>query len=173
MPTKVKVSSERSVMMVTLLNDELLKDNVMLLDELRHRAQIRLEAYRQRLRRYYAKKVSPREFTVGNLILWRIMDNRREINSRKLHATWEGLYIIDVVVEKGAYRLKNLNDKQIPRTWSSLHLKKYLQWWCQFRVMSKSNSLCIFIGFNCLIIVASSFSTFKEINWTSVWWFLC
>lgn len=38
-------------MVITALNKELLKDNVVLLNELRDRVQIRVEAYHQRLRR--------------------------------------------------------------------------------------------------------------------------
>lgn len=60
---------------------------MILLDELKDQVQTRMEAYRQRLTRYHAKKVHPREFLVGDLDLRRAMDNKKELNSKKLGAT--------------------------------------------------------------------------------------
>lgn len=45
-PTEVRVPSQRSVMVVTFLNEELLEGNVILLNVLKQRSQIRLKAYR-------------------------------------------------------------------------------------------------------------------------------
>lgn len=44
-PTEIRVLSRRSIMVVTALNDRLLKNNVVLVDELRNGALIRVVAY--------------------------------------------------------------------------------------------------------------------------------
>ncbi|XP_022041472.1 uncharacterized protein K02A2.6-like [Helianthus annuus] len=42
----------------------------------------------------------------------------------KLAPKWEGPYIIDEVLGKGAYKLRTINDKEVPRTWNAQQLRK-------------------------------------------------
>ncbi|XP_035832008.1 uncharacterized protein LOC118481031 [Helianthus annuus] len=42
----------------------------------------------------------------------------------KLAPKWEGPYIIDEVLGKGAYKLRTMNDKEVPRTWNAQQLRK-------------------------------------------------
>lgn len=58
--------------------------------------------------------MSPREFTVKDLVLRRTIDNKKETNSGKLGATWEGLYIVDVMVGK---LLTDWKTQMVKRLW--------------------------------------------------------
>ncbi|XP_022004494.1 uncharacterized protein LOC110902062 [Helianthus annuus] len=42
----------------------------------------------------------------------------------KLAPKWEGPYVIDAVLGKGAYKLRTINDKEVPRTWNAQQLRK-------------------------------------------------
>ena len=44
----------------------------------------------------------------------------------KFNEQWKGPYKIREVLGKGTYKLTNLsNEKDVPRTWSAIFLKKY------------------------------------------------
>ncbi|XP_035830964.1 uncharacterized protein LOC118480297 [Helianthus annuus] len=42
----------------------------------------------------------------------------------KLAPKWEGPYVIDAVLGNGAYKLRTINDKEVPRTWNAQQLRK-------------------------------------------------
>ncbi|XP_022026370.1 uncharacterized protein LOC110927055 [Helianthus annuus] len=42
----------------------------------------------------------------------------------KLAPKWEGPYVIDAVLGKGAYKLRTINNKEVPRTWNAQQLRK-------------------------------------------------
>lgn len=75
---------------------------MVLFDELQ--AHIRVKAHCQMLRRYYQKKIKNESSRIfrDDLVLCRVMDNKKELNSSKLGTTWKGCYIIDKVVGDGA-----------------------------------------------------------------------
>ena len=54
-------------------NDVLLARDLDLLEERREKAAIQLAAYQQQLARAYNKKVNPREFQVGDLVLRKVV----------------------------------------------------------------------------------------------------
>ena len=59
-------------------NDAFLARNLDLLEERRERTAIRLETYQQQLARAYNKKVNPREFQVGDLVLRKVAGNKKD-----------------------------------------------------------------------------------------------
>lgn len=111
-------------MLALTVNNELLNEDILLLEELRDQAQVRLESYRQCLRRFYGKKFFPRKFQTGDLVLRRAFDNKKELNAGKLDISWEGSYIIREVGGRCTFRLTDADGKLIPQTWNALHLKK-------------------------------------------------
>lgn len=52
LPTDVCVPSRRTIMVTSSMNDDMLKENMIFLRELKYQAQIRTEMYGQQLRRY-------------------------------------------------------------------------------------------------------------------------
>ncbi|XP_070049251.1 uncharacterized protein [Nicotiana tomentosiformis] len=58
--------------------------NLELLDERRELAYIRMATQKQRIERYYNQRTNLRYFKVGDLVLWKVTQNTRELNAGKL-----------------------------------------------------------------------------------------
>ncbi|XP_021991096.1 uncharacterized protein LOC110887837 [Helianthus annuus] len=52
------------------------------------------------------------------------LGEKRRGKARKTGPKWEGPYVIDAVLGKGAYKLRTINDKEVPRTWNAQQLRK-------------------------------------------------
>ena len=86
---------------------------------------VRLESYQQRIKREHDKNVWPRVFRVGDLVLRKVMTNTRKASDGKLGLNWEGPYKVVLLAGVGAYRLEDMNRKDVPRPWNICNLKKY------------------------------------------------
>ena len=51
---------------------------------------IQLVEYQQKLARRYNKDERIREFRAGDLVLWKVVGNKRDVNAGKLAPTYEG-----------------------------------------------------------------------------------
>ena len=103
------------------VNQSQLLLNLDLTEETRQIAQIKLALYQQHARNFYAQKVKPCSFVVGDWVLRRI-----PTPCTKLQPNWEGPLEIAEVISNGAYRLKEIHGgKLVPRTWNALYLRKY------------------------------------------------
>ncbi|GMP45880.1 hypothetical protein CsSME_00014241 [Camellia sinensis var. sinensis] len=96
-------------------NDILLARDLDLLEERRKKATIQLAAYQQQLARAYNKKVNLRDVQVGDLVLRKVVGNKKDPREGKLGPNWEGPYRITSVLGNGAYRLKDNEGKALPR----------------------------------------------------------
>lgn len=103
-------------------NDEALREELDLVDEIRTTASLREAALKQKIAARHNVKVIPRRFDVGSLVLRR---NNQDSNHRKLAANWEGPYRVRAKIGTGAYHLETLKGKEIPRTWNAKKLKQY------------------------------------------------
>jgi hypothetical protein len=77
------------------------------LDQLEHARDVALlhsARYQQFLRRYHARRVRPRGFQVGDLVLRLRQDAR---GRHKLTPPWEGPFIIAQILKPGTYKLAN------------------------------------------------------------------
>ncbi|XP_015072465.1 uncharacterized protein LOC107016540 [Solanum pennellii] len=68
------------------------------------------QLYQQRMARAYKKKVHPRHFEVGQLVLKRILPHQEEAK-RKFPPNWQGEYLIKDVLSKGALHLTDVEGK--------------------------------------------------------------
>ncbi|RDY06411.1 hypothetical protein CR513_09605, partial [Mucuna pruriens] len=75
-----------------------------------------------RAARKYNRKVIPRNFKTGDLVLKRIT---LSTDKNKLTPYWEGPFRIIEEVGQGAYLLENLEKKKLPRTWNAASLRMY------------------------------------------------
>ncbi|KAI9117909.1 hypothetical protein K1719_011051 [Acacia pycnantha] len=73
----------------------------------------------------YNRKVRPRSFDRGDLVLRRADVENKNARDGKLVANWEGLYWIKEKLEKGAYILETLGRKPVKRTWNADKLRVY------------------------------------------------
>ncbi|XP_072087192.1 uncharacterized protein [Arachis hypogaea] len=96
-----------------------------LVEEVRAIAAVRHKALQQRVGQRHNKRVRPRSFHVGDLVLRKTEDARRPPTHGKLAATWEGPYRIHQVLGRGAYRLEQLDGTILPSTWNINSLKQY------------------------------------------------
>ncbi|KAL0352474.1 UNVERIFIED_CONTAM: hypothetical protein Scaly_1636100 [Sesamum calycinum] len=78
--------------------------------------------YKARMAKAYNSKVRPRNFQVGDLLL-----RKAEASGpiRKLDSKWEGSYKVTEIVGTGAYKLQQMDGRNIPRMWNIANLKKY------------------------------------------------
>ncbi|GAU49854.1 hypothetical protein TSUD_129960 [Trifolium subterraneum] len=104
------------------INDELLREELHLVEELRTGASLREATLKQKIAVRHDKRVIKREFEVRSLVLRR---NQKDSRERKLAANWEGPYRVRAKTENGAYHLEDLYGKEIPRTWNTEKLKQY------------------------------------------------
>ena len=90
-------------------------------EETRQIAHIRLASYQQQAHNFYAQKVKPYSFVVGDWVLRRIPTPQT-----KLQPNWDGPFEIAEIVENGAYRFREIHGgKLIPRTWNALSQRRY------------------------------------------------
>ncbi|SPT16406.1 unnamed protein product [Triticum aestivum] len=82
--------------------NEAREDGVDLLEEARLLALIRSVIYQQNLCRYHTRKVKPRAFHEGDLVLRLI---QRTAGQHKLAAPWEGPFIISMALGNDSYHL--------------------------------------------------------------------
>ena len=107
------------------VNNECLKAELDLIEELREKARFREEAVKRRACKRFNAKVRPRTFSEGDLV-WRMRtDARKDPTPGKLAPNWEGPFRVIENLKNGAYRLEMLGEKLIPRTWNASHLKFY------------------------------------------------
>ena len=96
-------------------------------DELREAAAIRLASYQHRLVNAYNKRVRPRVFQPGDLVLRKVFGNTAYHKAGKFQPNWEGPYIIRRPGEPGSYAINTIDGTPVPRMWNVMHLKRYYQ----------------------------------------------
>ncbi|XP_074284153.1 uncharacterized protein LOC141608707 [Silene latifolia] len=109
LPLELQIPSLRIAIQEGLTDDE--NDKLRLaeleaLDEKRLEAQQKLQCYQARLSRAFNKKVRPRSFQVGDLVL----EVRRPIITShkpvgKFTSKWDGPYVVQEVYTNGAYKI--------------------------------------------------------------------
>ncbi|XP_042499339.1 uncharacterized protein LOC122077455 [Macadamia integrifolia] len=125
-PVEVTQASFRSAVFEASQNEAGLQANADFIDEVREEALIRNETYKQKVRQYHNRRVKPRGFVVGDLVLRKAAaaDPRSE---GKLSANWEGPYIVSKVVHPRTYHLQTQGGTAIPRAWNVQNLRKFFQ----------------------------------------------
>ncbi|XP_070017813.1 uncharacterized protein [Nicotiana sylvestris] len=89
-------------------------EKLTLIDEKRMAAVCHGQLYQQRMAHAYNKKVRPRNFEVGQLVLRRILPHHQEVKG-KFAPNWKGPYIIRKILPRGALYLGDIegNDPEI------------------------------------------------------------
>ena len=104
------------------MNDEALRDELDLVEEIRSGAALREATLKQRVALRHNDKVIKREFEIGSLVLRR---NQKDSREGKLAANWEGPYRVHGTTGTGAYYLEQLDGEPLPRPWNAAKLKQY------------------------------------------------
>ncbi|XP_074283795.1 uncharacterized protein LOC141608333 [Silene latifolia] len=109
LPLELQIPSLRIAIQEGLTDDE--NDKLRLaeleaLDEKRLEAQQKLQCYQARLSRAFNKKVRPRSFQVGDLVLAvrrPIITSHKPVG--KFTSKWDGPYVVQEVYTNGAYKI--------------------------------------------------------------------
>ena len=96
-------------------------------DELREAAVVRVTSYQRRLASFYNKRVRPRGFQPGDLVLRRFFENTADPTARKFQPNWEGPYVVTRPGESGSYAIDKTDGTPVPKMWNATHLKRYYQ----------------------------------------------
>ncbi|RDX98991.1 hypothetical protein CR513_18019, partial [Mucuna pruriens] len=121
-PVEIGEPSPRATLFEPSMNEEELRANLDLIQEVRQIAHIREYAVKTRAARRYNQKVVPRRFKAGDLVLKKII---MAANKNKLTPLWEGPFRVMNETGQGAYKLENLEGKALPRTWNAVSLRMY------------------------------------------------
>ena len=96
-------------------------------DELREAEAIRVASYQRRLANSYNKRVKPRVFQPGDLVLMKVFENTADPTAGKFQPNWEGPYVVTRIGEFGSYVIDKTDGTPVPRMWNATHLKRYYQ----------------------------------------------
>ena len=124
-PTEVSLCSARVAGFDPAQNADLMMERLDWLEECREAATIRLAEYQQKLAQRYNRDVKGREFSAGELVLRKVVENMRDIAAGKLAQTWEGPYKVTAIASAEAYYLEDLDERPLPRPWNANNLKKF------------------------------------------------
>ena len=124
-PLEIGLPTTRTIEFDAEQNEDDLRKNLNLIEEMRDLATIRLASYQHQMKRGYDKNIRPRSFQVGDLVLRKVLANTKNPNDGKLGPNWEGPYKVVSLAGVRAYRLENMDGKPIPRPWNICNLKKY------------------------------------------------
>ncbi|KAL0355325.1 UNVERIFIED_CONTAM: hypothetical protein Sradi_3979400 [Sesamum radiatum] len=122
-PAELGIPSHRVMNFSEECNENLLRENLDLIEELKEKAFLHVQRYKNIMISSYNRRVKSRSFQVGDLVLRRA-DALKPIG--KLDPTWEGPYKVTRVIGKGAYELEDPEGRPLPRPWNVHNLKKYL-----------------------------------------------
>ena len=125
-PTKIGLPTIRTAMPESE-NAESVVRELDASDELREAAAIRVASYQCRLENSYNKRVKPRVFQPGDLVLRKVFENTADPTAGKFQPNWEGPYVVTRPGELGSYAIDKIDGTYVPRMWNTTHLKRYHQ----------------------------------------------
>ena len=124
-PAELQSGSYRVETFKVEANVEELKLHLDLLQEKRDQAQITMSAYQERVARYFNKKVKPRSFKVGDLVLRKVTLTTKDPIEGKLAPNLEGPHKVISCQRPRVYYLKDMEGKVLQGPWNAEHLKRY------------------------------------------------
>nr|GEX03578.1 hypothetical protein [Tanacetum cinerariifolium] len=122
-PTEISMPTLKTTEVDLVGNNIALEINLDLLEERREEAAIREAKSKAKMEKYYNSKVRNTSFKPRDLV-YRNNDASRVEDIRKLGPKWEGPYKVMETLGKGAYKLRDRDGTQLPRTWNISNLKK-------------------------------------------------
>jgi hypothetical protein len=103
-------------------SNEAREDDLNAIEEKRLDTCTRTAKYLEGLRRYYNRNVHERSFSVGDLVL-RWKQNKKGLHKTSSH--WEGPYRVVEVTRPGSYRLRTMDDIEVPNSQNIEHLRRF------------------------------------------------
>jgi hypothetical protein len=122
LPTDLEYGSPRTRAYDDQNNQTSREDSLDQLEEARDVALLHSARYQQSLRRYHARRVRPRGFQVGDLVLRLRQDAR---GRHKLTPPWEGPFIIAKILKPETDKLANDQGEVYSNAWNIEQLRRF------------------------------------------------
>jgi hypothetical protein len=122
LPTDLEYGSPRTKAYDGQNNQTSREDSLDQLEEARDVALLHSARYQQSLRCYDARRIRPRDFQVGDLVLRLRKDAR---GRHKLTPPWEGSFIIAKILKPGTYKLANNRGEVYNNAWNIKQLRRF------------------------------------------------
>ena len=126
-PAEVHMANHRVMSYHDKDNEEQLRLNLDLIDEVRTEAEHRAAKYKNLMARQYGATVKPRRFNIGDLVLKKVSLATKNPAHGKLSPNWEGPYRVINFKRQGSYYLEALEGRKLEHPWNVEHLRKYYQ----------------------------------------------
>jgi ribonuclease HI len=107
-PVEIGLTTLRTSTYDNQQNEEQLRLNLDLIDEVRETAEARMKRYQEKMARHYNSKVKPIQFSVGDLVLRRVTLATKDPSQGKLGPNWEGPYKVIETRRPGTYHLEDM-----------------------------------------------------------------
>ena len=127
LPIEVEIPSLRVLREVELEEAEWVQaryEQLNLIEEKRMKAICHGQLYQKRMMRAHDKKIWPRQFQEGKLVLKQILQNRQNPRG-KWSPNWEGPYVVKKTFSKGALILTEMDGEEFPGPINTDIVKKY------------------------------------------------
>ena len=126
-PVEIGLPNNRTSNYRSGQNQDELRTNLDLLEEVRETSQVRIAAYQQRVARFYNSRVKERRFRVGDLVLRRNVREKKDKIASTFNPNWIGPYKVIKTVRTGTYWLEDMQGRALPHPWNAEHLRIYYQ----------------------------------------------
>ncbi|KAG8490080.1 hypothetical protein CXB51_015364 [Gossypium anomalum] len=127
LPIEVEIPSLRVLSELKLDEAEWIQsryDQLNLIEEKRLKAIHHGQMYQRRMMRAYNKKVRPRVFREGDLVLKQILPMQKDFRGKWM-PNWEGPYVVKKTFSGGALILTEMDGRSLPNPINSDSVKKY------------------------------------------------
>ena len=112
-PAEVGLTSYRVENYAEGKNEEAIRHQLDLVEEVCAAAEQRLSRYQNLMAKHYNSNVRHRDFQVGDLVLRKVMGATKDPSQGKLGPNWEGPYRIMSWQRKGTYHLETLDGRKL------------------------------------------------------------
>ncbi|GJX58194.1 reverse transcriptase domain-containing protein [Tanacetum coccineum] len=123
-PAEISMTAHRTMMIKEGEgNKEEIRLNLDLLTERREAAAIQEARYKMKVEQYYNKRVRSVYFRVDEYVCRKNEASRVE-KLGKLGPKWEGPYLVVEAYQNDSYKLRTMDDREVPRVWHAINLRK-------------------------------------------------
>ena len=124
-PTEVHMAHHRVIKYKDEENEEQLRLNLDLIDNISRDAEQKTTRYKNLIARQYDAMVKPRRFNIGDLVLKKVSLATKNPAYEKLGPNWEGPYRVINCKRQGSYYLETLDRRKLEHPWNVEHLRRY------------------------------------------------
>ena len=126
-PAEVHMANHKVRMYQDKDNEEQLRLNLDLINEVRIDVEHKTARYKNLMGRQHNAMVKPKRFNIRDLVLKRVSLATKNPTHDKLGPNWEGLYKIINCKRQGSYYLETLDGTKLEHPWNVEHLRRYYQ----------------------------------------------